>query len=153
MKEIPLTRGKVAIIDDEDYALVSGYRWNLSSQGYPVRSRLAGESGSSTQYLARLVMGEPVGMQVDHISMDKLDNRKQNLRIVTQQQNRCNRRAHKNNTSGIKGVSWHRANKKWMAAIKTNYKQKYLGQFSTKEEAAAAYAAAAVEIQGEYARL
>jgi hypothetical protein len=67
-------------------------------------------------------------------------------------QNSQNSGAHKNNTSGYKGVSWNKGKKKWESAIRVNGTRKNLGRFNTKEEAAAAYQAAALELHGEFAR-
>lgn len=80
-KEIPLTRGRVALIDDEDLALVAAYKWNCSTNGYAVAGTLVnGKKGSILMH--RLIMGFPDSL-IDHISGDKLDCRKANLRLCT----------------------------------------------------------------------
>ena len=79
---------------------------------------------------------------LDHINRNKKDNRIENLRVVTKSQNRQNITAHKNNKSGMKGVWLHKQTKRWCSTIGLNSKNKYLGSFSTKEEAQAAYMAA-----------
>ena len=76
---------------------------------------------------------------LDHINRDKKDNRIENLRIVTKSENRQNLDAQKNNKSGMKGVWFHKQNKKWCASICINRKNKHLGSFATKEEAYAGY--------------
>lgn len=104
---------------------------------------------SKTVYLHRFIytkfFGEvPDGMQVDHIDGDKKNNRISNLRLVTNKQNQENRQgAQKNSGTGIKGVSWHKTKNKYMAAIKANKKQIYLGYFDRIEDAKTAYAVAA----------
>mgnify|MGYP001579989416 CR=1 FL=1 len=82
-----------------------------------------------------------------------LDNKKDNLRICTNSQNGMNRKLNNNNTSGHKGVHWHKFSKTWHARILMCKKRKHLGQFDTKKEAAIAYNKAAKEFFGEFARL
>lgn len=91
------------------------------------------------------------GFQVDHINHDKLDNRKSNLRIVTQQQNLMNRKVFKNNKTGFKGVSVY--GEKYRASIRKNGKREYLGFFKNPIDAAKAYDKRAIELFGEYAVL
>ena len=98
-------------------------------------------------------MVTPKGMATDHINGDGLDNRKQNLRICTHAENLRNRRLGKNNTSGYKGVSWHKLHKLWYAHISHNKKLMSLGYFKDKEEAAKAYDRKAIELFGEFAKL
>lgn len=89
--------------------------------------------------LAWLYMyGELPSTDIDHINNKKDDNRIANLRLVTRKQNMQNVLKHKHNTSGFKGVSWHRHSNKWRAYIFSDYKQIYLGVFETKEAAARA---------------
>jgi hypothetical protein len=91
-------------------------------------------------------------MEVDHISMDKLDNRKANLRVCSTAENQCNRGLQRNNTSGLKGVTYYKANRKWGSSINKNKKKHFLGLFDTPEEAAEAYREASIELHGEYGR-
>lgn len=93
------------------------------------------------------------GFWVDHINGDTLDNRRSNLRLCTVSGNNHNRMKSKNNTSGYKGVSWLKQNQKWRAYIKVNSKDKHLGCYLDKEDAARAYDKAAKEYFGEFARL
>lgn len=97
--------------------------------------------------------GEIPDREVDHINLDKSDNRISNLRLATRSQNRSNVRAYKNSTSGQKGVTPHRMTGKWQATISINGKQKYLGLFEDREVAASAYAKAAQELHGKFARV
>ena len=82
-----------------------------------------------------LIMNPPSEMKVDHIYHEKFDNRKNKLRLVTNQQNSCNCKVSKNNTSGVTGVWFNKKSKKWCAEIKFNYKKVYLGTFVNKEDA------------------
>jgi len=104
-------------------------------------------------HIHRLITGAPKGMDIDHINGNPLDNRKSNLRICTHTENMRNRGANKNNTSGYKGVGWHKKGKKWGATIKHNYKSVYIGLYEDKEEAARAYDKKAKELHGEFAYL
>lgn len=90
---------------------------------------------------------------IDHINQDGLDNRFENLREATRAQNRCNVGKTIKNTSGWKGVSWHRAQEKWVARIGVGKKRISLGYFEDIREAAEAYIFAALELHGEYARV
>lgn len=89
---------------------------------------------------------------VDHINGDKLDNRVANLRLATNAENCRNRGAQSNNTSGHKGVGWHKRDRKWQAYIAVDGRQKCLGNFDTLDDAAAAYRAAATIMHAEFAR-
>lgn len=97
--------------------------------------------------------GTAPDIEVDHIDLDKSNNAIANLRLATRSQNRSNVRAYKNSTSGQKGVTPHRMTGKWQATISINGKQKYLGLFKDREIAAAAYAQAAHELHGTFARV
>lgn len=90
--------------------------------------------------------------EIDHVNMDRSDNRISNLRPATRAQNRANTKAYSNNKSGEKGVSWYKATGKWKAQIQKNGKKVGLGYFETIESASAAYKAASKEMFGEFAR-
>jgi hypothetical protein len=156
MKEILLNHGKIAIVDDEDYdRLMAMGKWHYNN-GYAIRSApyktSLGKWSSKTVFMHRIIMDAPKEMEVDHRWGDTLDNRKENLRLCTHQQNVCNR-IHSNNTSGFKGVSWHKRDRKWQAKIKFNGIRLHLGYFNDKIEAARVYNAAALQYQGEFAKL
>lgn len=142
MKEIELTKGMVALVDDEDYAMLMSHKWRSmkSKNGtlYAVRNvQVNGKWGSILMH--RLVMDAPPGTEVDHINMNTLDNRKENLRVCSRSENSCNRPANANNTSGYKGVSWDKRNKKWVAQIRRDKKIIHIGYYDDAEEAARAY--------------
>ena len=112
MKYILLTNSTLkAIIDDDDFEVVSRSRWNLNlAKGYAYRAiRVNGKI--CTVYMHRLVAKTPIGMQTDHINRDRLDNRKENLRICTNQENQMNRKSGVSG-SGFIGVTWLKVTKK-----------------------------------------
>lgn len=156
MKRIPLTQGKTALIDDED-APLAAFRW------YAHRNRLAWYvmrrlGRRTSEYLHRVVWarahpGEPMPRELDHIDGDGLNCRRSNLRAASGAENARNRRLRKDNTSGFKGVSWHRPRAKWVAYIQVAGKNRYLGLFSDRETAARAYDVAAREHYGDFAAL
>ncbi len=96
--------------------------------------------------------GEWPADDIDHINMDRSDNRICNLRVATPSQNLANQPARKNTSTGLKGVSFDRERGKFKAQIKVNYKGRLIGRFDTAEEASEAYRAVAVAAFGEYAR-
>jgi len=144
MREIPLTQGKVALVDDEDYEELSEYKWYALKVGntfYAVRNSTKQENESgypATICMHRQILGIILSpLQVDHINGGGFDNRKSNLRITTQRQNRQN--LHIKQSSIYPGVCWNKGHNKWQACIRINGKQKYLGYFSTELEAFQAY--------------
>ncbi len=161
MKEIPLTRGYRAIVDDDDYERLSAKRWRASvmkprADGsvtvYAIGSTSLRDGKERTLFLHRVVLDAPKGKQVDHINGDGLDNRKENLRICTNAENNRNRRPYPYGDSKFKGVSWAKRDEKWRATIKMNGKRIHLGYFTREIDAANAYDAAAIERFGEFAR-
>ena len=94
---------------------------------------------------------DPGELQIDHKNTIKSDNRFSNLRLVTNQQNQWNVAHRKTNKSGYIGVS-RAGYRKWRCCISVNNKDKYIGTFTTKDEASAAYINAARELRGTYAR-
>lgn len=154
MREIPLSQGRVALVDDEDYGELSKYKWSLSCQGnseYAVRI----VDGKMTS-MHRTVLRPPAGYQTDHVNGNGLDNRRCNLRPCTKKQNQQNCRVSKNNKVGYKGVcrsTDHSRVKVWRSFLVVDNKQINLGRYTTPEEAAHAYDKAALELFGEFARL
>lgn len=157
MALIRLSNGQFAIVDDCD-ADLGTVRWfpkRSARTTYAVRTQWSGGVQRNVR-LHRLV-AERAGIdlsreEVDHINGNGLDNRRSNLRGATRRQNCCNRGTQVNNTSGHKGVSWHKGKGKWQAYITVNRKRIYVGCFDSLNEAAAARAGAAQFLHGEFVR-
>jgi len=147
MKEIPVGQDRVALVDDEDYALVSQYRWRTTSRQH--RRTVYAINGKTRLLMHKLITGFK---QTDHINGNGLDNRRVNLRESTSAQNRMNMSKQRGEyTSEYKGVSWDYRRKKWRAYIQVDRKHIYLGRFDSEVDAAKVYDAAAVEYFGAFA--
>ena len=156
MKRILLTQGQYTSVDDADYQMLSKFKWYAKwdkNRGvyYVIRNVPVSEGKHTTILMHRQITNAPKGVLTDHINHDTLDNRHENLRLVTATQNNQNKRMQKNNTSGYKGVSWNKERRKWSAYIRTNGSIKFLGYFAVLREAAHAYNNAAKSIFGEFA--
>ena len=152
MKEIKLTQGKFAIVDDEDFEELSKYRW-CYKDGYATRGIAAGVRRRTTLLMHVVIIGKVNGLETDHINGNGLDNRRENLRHVTSSQNQQNRASCKNTSSQYKGVHWSKANKNWTSHIRIAGEKHHLGIYGSELEAAIAYNEAAQRLFGEYARL
>ena len=156
--KIKLTQGQYAIVDDDIYQTLSQYKWCVwycpSTKGYYAeRSKYIGNGKQKILYMHRVILNAQKGQMIDHINGDTLDNRKENLRFATYSQNLANSKIRKDNTSGYKGVRWHKRDKIWMAYIRYQNKHIHLGSYKDKKETALAYNEAAKKYFGEYAKL
>ena len=108
MKQIFLTKGFIALVDDDDYNHLSQWKWHVSN-GYAVRTRhfkdLNGKWCKQTIFMHRVIMNTPKGMYTDHVDQNKLNNCKPNLRFCTISENNRNRKPQTNNNSGYKQKS------------------------------------------------
>jgi hypothetical protein len=148
IKLIKLTKGMFAIVDDEDFDIVNSIKWNYS-HGYASRNK--GCNGINHRFMHRFILNYDGSLQVDHINGNRLDNRKENLRIVTNQQNQFNRNKNKKGgTSKYKGVYFNRDNNNWRARICLNGITYNIGSFKNEEEAFSAYKNKASKLFGEY---
>lgn len=143
-------------IDPADAEKVLLYKWSFT-HGPDGRNYVRGIDRSTKPpkqiKLHRYLLDAPVGMHVDHINGDPLDNRRENLCLATPSQNQQNSRKKADATSVFKGVSWHKKARKWRATINVKGKQVHLGFYADQEAAALAYDTAASQIFGEYACL
>lgn len=153
MKEIPISGGYVALVDEGDYDRITSVgAWMASPRpGHTTyAARSARKDGRwTTVFMHSLITGWRL---VDHVNGNGLDNRRSNLRPATPSQNQANRSTRRDSSSGFKGVYWYTDRQLWRARITANRKVRSLGYFRTAEAAARAYDEAALELFGAYAR-
>lgn len=158
---VPLTKGYTAIIDAADVPLVSAWSWQAKERRRPdgtlwtvYACRSGRENGKKTFHLLhRALTGYGPGVIPDHIDGNGLNNRRLNLRPATVVQNGYNCARYANNTSGAKGVSFHKQSRKWAANIRVDGVQRTIGRFRCVTAAALAYAKASRELHGEFGRV
>lgn len=159
MKEIQLTKGYVAFVDDDDFARVNQFKWTAVVTGQNIKRvyayRRTGWDNAKrrwtqTVWLHRFVLDVPSYLDVDHINSNTLDNRKENLRPATRSQNLARNR--RQNKFGYRGVRQGRRDKMFYMQIQIADK-KIVSQHATAEEAARAYDVMAIKLHGEFARL
>jgi len=141
MTEITLSKGKVALIDDEDLELVSARSWNFDRYA---RANVWNKELKKyeVKYMHRVIANAPKGMDVDHINGDKLDNRRANLRVCTRSENLHNLTKKAYSGSGLRGAYREKnrgAGCRWFSAISVKGRVIRLGRFDTAEEAHEAY--------------
>lgn len=147
MKQIPLTQGHYAVVDDKDYERVAAKKWCFNG-GYAVRQQGV--------LMHRFVLDAPKGAHVDHINGNGLDNRRSNLRLATSSQNQANRAGKRGTLSRFKGVTISvrkNGTKRWFATVKHEGRTHSAGTHLSEIAAAEAYNRKAVELFGKFARL
>jgi len=154
MKEIALTQGKVALVDDEDFERVSQFKWFAHTDGtnwYALRKKTIGGK-EITIRMHQYVMGQTD--EVDHRNGFGLDNQKRNLRFATTSQNQANKRKQRiPSSSKYKGVCFRKDTNKWRAYIGVNQHLLHLGSYDSEQDAAVSYNHAAMIYFGDFARL
>jgi hypothetical protein len=156
-KRIPLTQGKWAIVDAEDYADLVQFKWtavkDLKNGNFYAFRRFKDGSKRPKEWMHRRIMQAPRGVEVDHQNGNGLDNRRFNLRLATHLQNMWNRGKDRDNTSGFKGVTWARNQRRYQAQTYAQGKHILLGYFKNSEDAARAYDKWAFQHHGAFAYL
>jgi AP2 domain len=153
VKQIPLSRGMVALVDDADYErVIDAGPWTAKPHCrtiYAQRHFRLADGRRTVRKLHTFLTGWPL---VDHRNGNGLDNQRSNLRPATPAQSVANRRVSKNSTSGFKGIALDKRRNRWQARIRFSGGSRGLGYHDTAEAAARAYDAAARELFGEFAR-
>jgi hypothetical protein len=148
MKEIKLTQGKVALVDNADYDYLMRWKWFAKKQGKAFYA--AAMINGKMIRMHRLIMQAPSTLDIDHKDHNGLNNRRYNIRICTRSQNLANKTAR--GLSKYLGVSLNN-HKQWRARIRQNKKEYFIGSFETEEMAARAYDLKAIELHGEFANI
>jgi len=148
VRYISLGHGRTVMVDPADFDWLNRHKWHAAGGSDYARATIGGKSVS----MHRLIMNPPPGMIVDHISGNRHDNRRSNLRICTPAENLRNARKGRG-TSRFKGVFWNAQRRKWGASIHRDGKNIWLGHFTDEVEAARAYDRAARELFGPFAYL
>lgn len=158
MKAIALSKGKVVIVDDEDFEYLNQWKWSYGSGGYAVREQHLGmQDGKKlrkTILMHRLITNAPRGMDVDHINDDKLDNQRSNLRVCTRSQNMANKKSKKRTHALPMGVCFTgnpRSNKPYTVRVGKDSKIHFVGNFYDVDTAHKAYLEKKKQLFGEYA--
>ncbi|MCK9599485.1 MAG: HNH endonuclease [Sphaerochaeta sp.] len=153
MKEIPLSRGLVALVDDEDYEWLGRWKWSIMevAGGKFYAARQVRGDKVVCILMHRVIVNTPIDMHTDHVDGNGLNNQRANLRICTPSQNQANRRNQTGGSSVFKGVTWEKG--KWRARIYPDGEKVSLGGFREEQQAAKAYNDAALLFYGGFARL
>lgn len=149
-RTIPLTQGKVTIVDADEHRHLSAFKWH-AHETRPGVFYAARKEGRKTVHMHRLIAWALDGEDVDHINLDTLDNRKENLRTCTRSQNMMNRGPTRDATSVFKGVCWSSYYGLWAAQIMVGGRNHVLGRFEKEGDAARAYDEAARRMHGDFA--
>ena len=158
MKQIKLTQGKFALVDDSDYEELSKFKWCAVKGRHTFyatgKYKCLSDGKRHKIYMHRQIMNTSRGIQTDHQNSNGLDNQRSNLRICTHSQNiRNQHKDFKETSSKYKGVYFKKSLGKWVTQIGQNFERIYLGCFSNEVDAALAYDKKAKELFGEYAYL
>lgn len=140
MKEISLSQGKVALVDDDDFEELSKYKWhaNKHRNTYYAECHIRKQNGKYTKIrMHQFILGKKIGFIIDHKDGEGLNNQRHNIRHVTKRQNGQN--LHIPKSSKYPGVTWDKQANKWKARIKLNGKEKHIGLYMKEIDAFKAY--------------
>lgn len=153
VKTIELTKGYAALVDDQDYEWLNSFSWQASiikGKVYASRGIRIGKK-MRTEFMHRVLLDAPAGVEVDHKDGNSLHNFRTNLRFATRSQQTQNSFSGRN-TSGVRGVWFHRPSGKWVAQLKAPGYKTHIGIFTDIKKAKAARDARAKEAFGEFAK-
>lgn len=158
MKEIKLTRGYVALVDDEDYERLSKLKWHVYIGKTGINYALVGIYDKATMKtrharMHRMILNPRKDQIIDHINGNGLDNRKSNLRFATKSTNAANSKKRRDGINQYKGVDYRDPVRGFRARINVSGKAIHLGHFNNEIEAAKAYNQAAIQHFGEFAKI
>lgn len=164
MKIVTLASGYIALVDDDDFEWINKKKWRVKKPQdnrtvYSMASIYIGDSRCKSVYMHREIMAKHFGaksldgMTIDHIDGNGLNNQKTNLRICTQSDNNKNSKARSHCVSGFKGVTLLKGKQKYIARIRVDGKDKFIGSYKDPVDAAIAYDRACKKLRGEFAVL
>ena len=162
MKEIALTKGQIALVDDADFDFINQWKWYAfvsprNNTYYAARKTARDKSNFNkreTIIMHRQIMGvSDPKIEIDHEDKNGLNNSRSNLRQATRSQNNANRSSQINSSSKYLGVNWDAVRNKWRAMICKDNKRMHIGMYFKEEDAAIAYNTKAIELHGEFANL
>lgn len=145
MKQVKLTQGRVAVVDDADYEWLNQFKWCFSHGYAQTRSR------GTKEYMHRVIMNAPKNKQVDHTNGSGVDNQRSNLRLCTSSDNQHNRGKNKNNKSGYKNIWFDNTHKMWDVRIMYRWKN-YGKKFKELKDAVEYRDSLVIELHGKFAR-
>jgi hypothetical protein len=143
MKTIPLSQGQVALVDDADFELLNDFKWSYrpernGAQDYAVRHKKV-NGKDRLAYLHREILPAPEGHEVIFLNHDRLDCRRENLKIVSKEEARQHHRVRRDSKSGIKGVRYNADTDTWSAFVYRSGRCFHVGTYYSPEQASAAY--------------
>jgi hypothetical protein len=143
MKSIPLSQGQFALVDDADFELLNDFKWSYrpernKAQGYAVRHKKV-NGKDSLAYLHREILPAPEGHEVIFLNHDRLDCRRENLKVVSKEEARQHHRVRRDSKSGIKGVRYNPETETWSAFVYRGGRAYHVGTYYTPEQASDAY--------------
>lgn len=157
MKQIPLTQGQFALVDDKDFDYLNQWKWcavKYKNGYYAQRTSYPLNEKQKKIIMHRLILGLTDSKILgEHADRNTLNNQRSNLRVATKSQNAVNVSSRQNSTSKYLGVCWKNRDRKWVAQITKDYKKKFIGYFDNEIDAAIAYNKKAIEMFGEFANL
>ena len=153
-KEIPLSQGKFALVNDKDFEELNKYKWHAQKHLHTFYAKRGKTKTNPRQpFMHRFILRTPDNMDTDHIDGNGLNNQRNNLRICTHSENMSNIRVNKLNSSGYGGVYLNKKSGKYYAQLRFNGNRIFIGSFSSPREAAKAYNKKAKELRGDFAQL